>query len=268
MAIDTLHQLINGLKNKHSLIFNKASAANMIAGALATRWRSAGTPPLGVIPTSAALCDKNTLGSWNLPFIPPGKKMYLGQINVSQSILGQFILFDRLTHMGGLSGIITTPQTVNLDVSAAAAQERCQQQGCGVMWGLQTYVNLGGTASTATINYTNQDDVSGRITTVAIPATMRVDSFYPILPNDNDLIIKSIQTLQLSISTGTAGNFGITSRIKITDIPIDVTSKNFLADYASLALPELTGNECLELCMVCQTTSTGLLMGDISIITN
>lgn len=269
MAVDTLEKLINGLQNRFILAFSKASTSNMIAGALATRWRAAGNPPAGEVPTTAALCDGDTLGAWKLPTLPGGGvKMYIAEINVSQSVLGQFILFDRLSHMGGLSGNTTDSQTVDLSIAAAAAQGRCGADGSGVMWALQTYTALGSTATTATVTYTNENDQTGRTTTVSIPATMRIDSFWPILPNDNDKRIKSIQSIQLAAPTGTIGNFGITARTRIAEIAVDTTSKNFTADYAMLALPELTGNECLELGLVCQTTSSGIVIGCAAIIRN
>lgn len=267
MAADTLQKLIGGLQNRFILTFNKGSVSNMVAGALATRWRAAGSPPAGEIPTVAAVCDGDTVGGWKLPPLPGGGvKMYLAEINVAQSVLGQFLIFDRLSHMGGLVGNVITEQTVNLTIADAATQGRCLADGSGVLWGLQVYTALGATATTATVTYTNENNTTGRITTVTIPATMRVDSFWPILPNDDDKRIKSIQSIQLAASTGTAGNFGVTARARVAELPIDSTSKNFIGDYAAIALPELTGHECLELCMVCQTTSTGVLIGNAAII--
>jgi len=268
MAVDTLQKLIDGLQNRYILTFYKASIGNMITGQLGTRWGGNGSPSPGEIPTSAVVCDSNTLGSWKLPPAPSGSDMYIAEIKVSQFVLGQFILFDRLAHMGGLVGNITTEQIIDLDVSIAAYQGRCDVSGSGVLWALETYTNLGATATTATVTYTNESDVSGRITTVTIPATMRVGSIWPILPNDNDNLIKSIQSIQLTSSTGTAGNFGITARVRIAEVPIDSTNKNFLADYAMLALPKLVGTECLEICMVCGATSQGVLVGNAAIIRN
>jgi hypothetical protein len=240
----------------------------MTSGQLGTRWRAAGEPPLGEIPTAAVACDSNTVGAWKLPTNPPGTNMYIGEINVSQSVLGQFILFDRLSHMGGLVGNITTEQIVNLDVSTAISQGRVSSDYPGILWALETYTNLGSTATTATVTYTNESSVSGRTTIVTIPGTMRVSSVWPILPNDEDKSIRSIQSIQLTSSTGTAGNFGITARVQIAEIPVDSTSKNFLGDYAMLALPKLVGTECLEICMVCGTTSQGVLIGNAAIIRN
>lgn len=268
MAVDTMAKLINGLQNRFVLTFNKASTSNMVAGLLATFWRAAGSPPVGALPTTAAMCDGDTVGAWKLPPLPVGSKMYIGEINVSMSAMGQFLLFDRLAHMGGLVGNVITAQTVNLDLAGAAAQGRCDIDGSGVLWVLNTYTNTGATGTTATITYTNTENVPGRITTVAIPATMRAGSVYPIFPNDEDLRIRSIQSIQLAATTGTAGNFGITAMARIAELPIDSPVKNFVGDYAAIALPELTGNECLELCMVCQTTSTGVLIGNAAIIRN
>jgi len=268
MAIDTLQKLIDGLQHRYILTFSKASISSMTSGQLGSRWRAAGSPGLGEIPTIAAPCDSNTLGAWKLPTSPPGTNMYIGEINVSQSVLGQFILFDRLSHMGGLVGNITTEQIINLDVSTAVSEGRIINSSDGIIWALDTYTNLGATSTTAIVTYTNGSGISGRTTTVTIPGTMRAGSIWPILPNDEDKNISSIQSIQLSVSTGTAGNFGVTARIRIAEVPIDSTSKNFLADYAMLALPKLIGTECLEIGMVCGTTSQGVLIGNAAIIRN
>jgi hypothetical protein len=269
MAIDTLEKLINGLENRYILTFNKASLANMTAGVLGTRWRGTGNPPPGDVPTSAKTCDGETVGSWNLPPLPSGGvKMYIGELNICQTVLGQFILFDRLSDMGGLLGNTTDEQFVNLDISTPSSQGRCTTDGSGVLWGIDTYTNLGSTSVTATITYTNELNITGRTTTVTIPATMRVGTIYPILPNVDDKRIKSIQKLQLSNTTGSPGNFGITARVRIAEVSIDTTMKNIVGDYATLALPELTGKECLELAMTCNSTAQGILMGNAAIIRN
>lgn len=266
MALDTLEKLSFGLQNRYITTFSKASASNMPSGGLGSRWRTAGAPPAGVLPTTAIDCSVGTVGAMLLPPIPEGNFIYIAELNVSQSVAGQFVIFDRLSHMGGLSGNIITLQTVDLDVSVAASQGRCEEDGSGVLWAIDTYTALGSVASTATFTYTNQADVSGRTTTVAIPATMRAQTIYPIMPNANDLRIKSIQSVQLNLSTGVVGNWGVTARTHIAELSIPYPSVNFVGDYATLALPRLTGMECLELASVCGTTSSGQLVGNAAII--
>ena len=150
MAIDTLDKLIATLGDSYKCRFYKPSISNTTAGQLRSLWRSNGFPSTGAIPTTAAYCDDTFVGSWELP--DPGTlQQYIGKMSASSSVIGQLILMDRLAHMGGLSGTITTAQTVNLGIVTPASQGRCGTDGTGVLWCLEWYTDTGSTAVTATI---------------------------------------------------------------------------------------------------------------------
>lgn len=266
MAVDNIDKLIKGLGESYKLRFLKPSLGSKVAGEIHSLWNINGYPSKGVTPTDASVCIDNTVGSWVLPTIEPGNKLYLVKVSGSSSSTGQLLVFDRLCHMGGLNGTLTTEQNVNLDISEPASQGRCESDGAGVLWAAEWYADTGGTARTLTVTYTNQDDVSGRTTTISLKATCRNGYVIPIIPNDSDLRIKSIQSVQLNGTTGAAGNFGITARKRIAEIPIPIIGVGGLADYADLALPELVGEECLELLYVCGATSTGQILGSMETI--
>jgi hypothetical protein len=266
MAIDSIDKLIKGLGEGSKLRFLKPTLGNKVAGEIHALWNINGYPSKGITPTDASVCTHNTIGSWVLPTTNPGEKLYLAKVSGSSSSVGQLLIFDRLCNMAGLNGTLTTPQTVNLDIVEPAAQGRCDADGAGILWCAEWYADTGTTARTLTITYTNQDDESGRTTTISAKATCRNGYVIPIIPNDSDRRIKSIQSVQLNGSTGTVGNFGITARKRIAEIPIPIVGVGGLADYASLAMPELLGMECLELLYVCGTTSTGQILGSMETI--
>lgn len=265
MAIDTNDKLVKALGESTKLRFAKPSLGNKVAGEIHALWYINGFPSKGVLPTAAEYCTKLTIGSWNLPVKEGTNKMYLGKLSGSSSAIGQLMVFDRLSHMAGLSGVALTSQAVNLDIVDAATDGRCEADGTGVLWCVEHYLDTGSTARTLTVTYTNQDDVTGRTTTVAFKATCREGYVQPIYPNDLDLRIKSIQSVQLNGTTGTAGNFGITARKRVGEIPIPIIGVGGLADYAALAMPELVGNECLELLYVCGSTVTGQIIGSMEV---
>lgn len=266
MALDSIDKLIAALAGSEKMRFYKPSISNATIGQLHSLWRSNGFPTQGAIPTDAEICTDALPGSWPLPVPGVGQKLYIGKLSASNSVICQMILWDRLSAMGGLAGNVATLQTVNLDIAAAAAAGRCGADGSGVLWGLEWYADTGSTAVTATITYTNDDDVSGRVTTVALAATRRSSTVLPILPNVSDKRIKSIQSVQLSATTGTAGNFGVTARRRVAELPIPIAGVGGIADYAALALPDLIGSECLEVVIVAGTTSTGNLLGSFEVI--
>lgn len=265
MAIDTMDKLIAALGDSYKCRFYKPSISNRVAGELASLFKSNGFPSAGVNPTTASYCDSSLVGSWPMP--DPGTlQQYIAKMTGSSSVIGQLILMDRLAHMGGLNGTLTTAQTVNINVVTPASQGRCGADGTGVLWCLEWYADTGSTAVTATITYTNQDDVSGRTTTVALAATRRASLLLPILPNISDLRIKSIQSVQLSATTGTAGNFGVTAMVRQVEVPMPIVGVGTVLDYAQTGLEKISQYSCLFLALVCGSTSTGNILGSFEVV--
>lgn len=265
MAITGLDSLIVALKDSTKCRFYKPSLSNTAAGQIHSLWRSNGFPTLGAIPTTAAVCNDTTVGSWDLPAMGTDK-LYLAKLAASSTVAGQLILFDRLCAVGGLSGTVITAQTVGLDLVIPAAQGRCGADGTGVLWVLEWYADTGATAVTATISYTNESGVAGRATTVALAATRRISTCLPILPNTSDLRIKSIETVTLSATTAAAGNFGVTAYVRHAEAPMAVANIGVVLDYAGLALDDITENSCMSLALVCTSTTTGNLLGSFEVV--
>lgn len=265
MAIDTLDKLIAALGDSYKCRFYKPSISNRVAGDLASLFKSNGFPSAGVNPTTASYCDSSLVGSWPLPD-PGALQQYIAKMSSSSSVASQLLLMDRLAHMGGLVGNVTTVQTVNLDIVTPASQGRCGADGTGVLWCLEWYADTGSTAVTATITYTNQDGITGRTTTVTLAATRRASLLLPILPNTSDLRIKSIQSVQLSASTGTAGNFGVTAMIRQVEVPMPMVGVGTVLDFAQTGLEKITKDSCLCLALVCGATSTGNILGSFEVV--
>jgi hypothetical protein len=269
MPLDSMDKLVAGLADSAKLRFYKPSISNAAAGQIHSLWRSNGFPTLGAVPGAAAYCNHNTVGSWPLPPAGVGKKNYIAKLSASNTVIGQLLIVDRLAASGGLSGALATEQMVNIDIAGPAAEGRCGVDGAGVLWGLEWYADTGATAVTATVKYTNELDVDNRTTTVALAATRRSSTFLPIMPNVNDARIKSIQSVTLSATTGTAGTpngFGVTAIRRSAELPIIIAGVGGIADFAQLALPDLVGTECLALYLVCGATTTGNLLGSMEVI--
>lgn len=176
---------------------------------------------------------------------------------------------DRLMHMGGLSGTVTTAQTVNLDASVTTnnmADRVGQSDFTEVQWWLEWYTNTGTTAATATITYTNNAGVTGRTTTVSLAASCIVGNMLQITPNASDSGIKSIQSVQLSVSTGTAGNFGVTATRAITGVSLGLANSSTVADWAMLGFARVRDSACVVLRAMPSTTSTGTLNGTLRLV--
>jgi hypothetical protein len=120
---------------------------------------------------------------------------------------------------------------------------------------LEWYSVTGATASTATISYTNQDGTAGRTATCSMqPGTGAPVAYqcHPAALQTGDTGVRSVQTVTLSASTGTAGDFGI-----VLQRPIVTVVPPTAVDAFGLGLPEVEPDACIALVVLTNTTSTG-----------
>lgn len=273
MAITSVDGLLNALGNNSSrIIIDKASLSNTAAAQFHSLWRATGQPGQGAIPTAAATCDNTLLGAIQFSQQTLPATSYLGILDALCSNGGTTLeIHDRLMHMGGLSGTVTTAQTVNLDLHANIANDnlaaRIGSADYGdVQWWLEWYADTGATNTSVTVNVTYNDGTSGDLTATGnIGTTRRVSFMLPL----NSLIpaaksgfyIRDINSLTLSASTLTAGNFGVTATRFRGSIYKPLANVRFTADWQSLGFPEIPNESCLFCIQLASTTTTGIVRG-------
>ena len=271
MAITTRDQLIDAMGNNSSrLVIDKANIANALAGAYFSLWRATGQPGQGAIPTAAATCNNALTGAMNFTQQTSPATSYGAWANaVCSSSAVTIDIHDRLMHMGGLSGIVTIAQTVSVNLNGVTADNMVERRGdsnfSDVQWWAEWYTDTGATASNATVAVTYNDGTTGSLTTFAAGGTVRAGRMIPL----NNLIpaaaagkfIRSIDTVTLSASTGTAGSFGFTATRPRMTMPLLLANKMEAFDWAQLGLPEIFNSSCLSLIELCSTTSTGTVRG-------
>ncbi|MGB5135412.1 MAG: hypothetical protein WBN89_09600 [Prochlorococcaceae cyanobacterium] len=263
MAITTRDQLIAALANSRHVLFDKASLSNAVAGRFYSLWRATGQPGQGAIPAAPAVCSHGLLGALN--HLPEGSSLphYLAWVDVATSLATATLeIHDRLCHQGGLVGNAATLQTTNLPLSLAgvAAERIGPEDFSQLQWWLEWYADTGSTAVTATVTVVCDDDSTQ---TVAVPlvATSRASGLYQILPPQGKKGIKAVNSVQLSASSGTAGNFGVTCTRYRAGFFTVVANKAEMYDWAALGLPQITSDACLALIQLCSTTTTGSSKG-------
>jgi hypothetical protein len=274
MAIATRDELINALANNTSrLVLDKASISNAAAGQYFSLWRATGQPGQGAIPTAAATCNNALAGSFNFAQQVLPATTYLGWSGaICSNAATSLEVHDRLMHMGGLNGTLLTAQTVSLDLNGVTADNMAARIGNSnfseVLWWLEWYSDTGATASNATIAVTYNDGTSGNLNVVAVGGTVRASRMIGL----NSLIpvagkyIRSINTVTLSASTATAGNFGFTATRVRAFMPLLVGNKTEQFDWAALGLPEISNSSCLFPVAICSTTTTGAIRGSAKLI--
>ena len=254
-----------------TLPINKPSLGGMIAGQYGAFWRTTGLPAQGAIPTAAAICTGTTVGAMPLPARLAGQKRILTGFNVAygtQATSG--LVEDRLAHMGGLSGVVTTALGINLDVSLLTDNlpERIGSADYSeVFWFMEWYTATGATVATPSFAVTHGDGTTGLASifnagSAALPASVAASRRYAIVAASGKPI-KSIQSVTMP-TTGTAGNFGVTaSRVLSGSVGV-VGNRIEPVKYDAKTAPIIADNACLSLAALCITTSSGTLLGSLS----
>lgn len=270
MAISTLDGIVNALGNNSSrIVLDKASIASQGAGTFVSLWRATGQPGQGAIPGAAAVCNNALTGAvgftqQTLPATSYGAYFEAATGNAAMTVE----MHDRLAHMGGLNGTLTTAQTVGIDFSALSSDNLAERKGdanySDIQWWLEWYTATGATAVTATVAVTYNDATTGTLS-VALAATRPASLMIPL----NGLIpaagagkyIRAITTVTLSATTATAGSFGVTATRPRMTIGCPIANFNFVADWAALGLPEIFNGSCLFPIVLTSTTSSGTVRG-------
>lgn len=242
---------------KTGLLKNGFTARSL--GAYHSLWKVGGSvssafnPPTG----AGSVPDRNTAGALFLPTPTGLEKLYLTYLSAVSGNGGTLFLGDRLWANSGLNGTLTTAQAIN-----GGALSRVTS-GVGLQMFLEVYTATGTTGATATVSYTNSDGVAGRTSAVALGTSMVVGQFvpFPLQVGDKGLSITNpIQSLTLSVSTGTAGDFGMTIVKPICEMPMAANNLQSAGPY-DLPIVELDPNTCLFPYAQCGVASMALING-------
>lgn len=215
-------------------------------------WQSlwTGAPFAGATPTTAVAPTKATTGAWggSAPWQDSGgsfQALLVGGL-VSSFYSGMLIVADRLGHQGGLDATVTSAQTTNLPTAALTRYT----SGVGVMIGLEIYATIGSTTTTVSASYTNQAGTAGRTTPLRVFGVSGANgaATFLLLPLQvGDTGVKSVESVTVTASTGTAGNFGVTLFKPL--IAINLYNQNQalepIVGGMMLGVPELVDNACL-----------------------
>lgn len=237
-----------------------AAAANAtVAGRWTSLWQyNSSIGGSGVIPTAADNPTNATRGSLMHANASGGREKWLLGNGVVCSAAGALMLYDRLLHCGDLSGIVTTAQTVGGSLTRNIAGHGNQ------IW-VEIYAIVGATSRTITASYTNQDGVSGQTTKPVLfgGTGYREPQRLIVLPlQDTDTGVQSVESVTISATTGTAGNFGVTIAKPIALGLIPGTGTGFWRDYLTGLpnLPKIADDSCLALAFMANSTAAPQVM--------
>jgi hypothetical protein len=226
---------------------NGAAAATPSTGQYTSLWQYDGTYGNGAAPGAAAIPTNSTNGA--LPITNPGgsREKWLTQIFATGTTPGILVLYDRLFHISGLSGTSTADQTVQGTTPTPALTRNTG--GVGNVAFYDIYSQIGGTATTLTMTYTNSAGNTGRTSTINNGGTNAREAtrmrIIPLAAGDKG--IQAIDKVKLTATTAAAGDFGITIARPIAYIPIGAGAAPGFRDFTTglPGLPKIDTNACL-----------------------
>jgi hypothetical protein len=275
MAITTRDGIIDGLGNNNNrILWDKASLATQVVGQFTSLWRATGVPAQGAIPSTAAYCTKALAGAIGFDNQTSPATSYLAYHTLNCGVANTNLeIHDRLAHMGGLSGTLTTAQTVGLDLStinaggAVPADRLGDSNYSDVQWFLEWYTATGTTASNATVGVTYNDGTTGNLAVIAIGGTaIAASQMRQLVPAVNGKFIRGVTSVTLSASTATAGSFGVTATRQRAAMSVPIANVVYPFDWAALGFPEIPNDSCLMGILMSTATATGTIKGQGKII--
>jgi hypothetical protein len=277
VALTDLSDLINRQSGGNSgtpsnLFFHKTprtaggAAAAPIIGRGCSLWTYDGTPAGGATPGAVSIPTRSTTGA--LPFLAAtgGRDTHLIGASITPTTAGVYLLYDRLMHVSGLSGTLTTAQTVQGTHPGTPAITR-NTGGAGNMAWYEIYTVIGTSGTNLTMSYTDQDG-NAATSTINIGSTgfREVTRAQRVQLAAGDTGIRSIQSVQLTATTGTAGDFGMTLAQPLAWIPVGAAGTAGWRDYTTglPGIPTIDPNACLALMFLPAAVTAPELWGSIA----
>lgn len=259
MTIASVDQLFSSSNGQIFFVTKNAPGASTGID-LISYWNIGTIPVAGAIPTATAtVLSSSSQGA--IPVPPPTTPPVYNYIRSVEAFTGSggtnrfsMEIHDRLMHAGGLSGTVTTTQTITgMDiVTQLGVNNLSERIGAAdyshILWLLEIFTGIGATASTLSISVTYTDSSSGTITLTNTNITSggSVVVLNRLIPAvDSGKFIRSINSLTLSASTTITGNIGFVATVPLTSFSTLISRKRSLAEWRDLGLPRIPNQACL-----------------------
>lgn len=220
-----------------------AASVNAVVGRWTSLWQFDGHPGPGTNPTAAAIPDNTTAGGLQQTDPGGGRQKWILGIEGSGAQIGTLLLYDRLAHAAqttapaALSGTVTTAQVTSITPTRYTTTESP-----GNMIAVEISGAIGGTATTATIEYTNQAGTTAKVTpafAIGGAGLQEAQRWMPISLAAGDTGVRSITNIDLLASTATAGTMNLVVYRPICILPITSSGTGAMRDMVS-GLPSIT----------------------------
>jgi hypothetical protein len=247
------------LGRSRSIRCQKASQTAEGAATWHSLWKAIGNPAAGSTPPTGngAVPTRATAGAHGQPNATGGRYLYLLGLAAQGATVGTLLVYDRLWHNSAFDCNIATLQSI---ASPPTLPNRPDATGDGVeLWG-EFYTAPGATGATFTAVYTNEAGTGSRSATYTHPANAEsVGQMVPFILQAGDFGVRTVASLQLSLGTGSVGDFGLVLLRPIAEIDITLVNTPNFRDVVQVGMPRIYDDACLAAQVFCSTTNTGFL---------
>lgn len=256
MAITTIDGVIAGLQPPQNVF--KVGPTMEAAGVMHSLLYATGLPGAGTAPSMGINGSALTSLDGQIPFTNPtgGAFKYLARADVSSTVFGTLLLFDRLWHNSGIVVTTTTAQTITFP-GLPARDMGGTTDGVGVQVGIEVVTattNASAIANT-TISYTNSAGTAGRTGTIAsFPATAVAGTFVPFALAAGDVGVRSVQSITLGTTYG-GGAISLVAYRQVARVSLPLANGTTLLDAVQLGMPRLYDNTVLFPVWLASSTS-------------
>ena len=266
MAIDTRDKLIAALAAGQVIDFYRLSLTAEAVPSFHSLWKGTGNPAAGANPPaytagSGYIPTRTTLGGLQQLDAVSGDNKLL-QMSMSCSTAGKLILYDRVWACSGLTTAGTNPTTLNVTTPGNITRP-ADWLGLQI-WG-EVYTAPGATGSVWTVAYVDSAD-GAQTAPYTHPANAETaGQMFRFVQASPELGVKSITSLTTTVSSGTAGNIGITVLKKLAEFPCTLINTGDSLDAFFLGMPTIPADACVAAMVVDSTTNTGIWSGSLVI---
>lgn len=276
MPFNNDSDLINGQRNGPWLDFIKGSATAEGAGTWLSLWKVAGQPAAGANPPlfsagSGYVPTKDTAGA--IPFPNPVSPAIsvLSLMDFEFAAAGKLQLCDRIW---ACSGFLTNDTTVrSVTTPSILPTGRDPLNGADVIPLLEVYSAPGATGATWTMTGVDALGNTGRTWVYAHPGNAEtVNQMMALLPGGASpaavIGCRQVTSFQCSVSSGTAGDVGVTLVRKLGSVVARAANDTAFKDHNQLGLRRVFDDACIMGRVLASGTSTGLIQGELLLAQN
>lgn len=234
----------------------KTQGATTVAGQWHTLWDRAGKPGAGSLAVgntaAGVIPDKNTVGAIPFTNAPGVLKNYLARLFFTTSVAGVFQIYDRLFHAGSFvtTALATTALSGQPVLTRNVGGEDAE------IW-LEINTAMGATATTVEVTYTNSAGVAGRTTGAQSINGFITGRMLPMPLQAGDTGVQKIESVIVGGVVG-VGTFNVIIMRRIAEASAPFGASAMTLDAFDLGLPEIPNDACLAMSFMATSTSSGV----------